>query len=204
MLKRDGKSLQIVKLLELLNQVTIAHSGVPLFTKQFTEQFTGHACNSMLDLYIGYDEQALSPSSHNLTTFSYTIFTFPLFFDLISYSFILISFRLYDPSAFYYVFLIPLPTTSITPSSILHPLSIFHPPSLHHSVTLITSFCLYVSQLLASPFHSIIIFLTSVHYSLPPHSNFVYLTFCPLWLCESFSTFSILPHSPSYSEPCNL
>ena len=69
---------------------------------------------------------------------------------------------------------------------------------------LITSFYLHVSQLLASLSCSIIIFPTSVHYSLPPHSDFIYLTFCPLWLCESFSTFSRLPRSLSYSEPCSL
>ena len=68
-LKKDSKSLCIVQLLESLNQVTTAHSRVPPFTEQLAEQFAGHACNSMLDLYIGYDEQALAPSSHDLTTF---------------------------------------------------------------------------------------------------------------------------------------
>ena len=68
-LKKDGKSLCIVQLLEPLNQVTIAHSGVPPFTEHLAEQFAGHACNSMLDLYIGYDKQALDPSSHDLTIF---------------------------------------------------------------------------------------------------------------------------------------
>ena len=65
---------------------------------------------------------------------SYTIFTFPLFFDLIPCSFILISFRLYDVLAFYYVFLIQLPTTSITPSSVLHPSSTFPSPSFLSSI----------------------------------------------------------------------
>jgi hypothetical protein len=50
-------------------QVTIAHSGVPPFTKQLAEQFVCCACNSMLDLYVGYNKQALAPSSQDLTTF---------------------------------------------------------------------------------------------------------------------------------------
>jgi hypothetical protein len=68
-LKKDEKFLCIAQLLEPLNKVTIAHSGVPLFTKQLAEQFAGHACNSMLDLYVGYDKRALAPSSRDLTTF---------------------------------------------------------------------------------------------------------------------------------------
>ena len=68
-LKKDGKSLRIVQSLEPLNKVTIAHSGVPPFTEQLAEQFAGRACNSMMDLYVGYDERALAPSSRDLTTF---------------------------------------------------------------------------------------------------------------------------------------
>jgi hypothetical protein len=68
-LKKDGKSLRIVQSLEPLNQVTIAHSGVPPFTEQLAEQFAGRSCNIMLDLYVGYDERAPSPSSRDLTTF---------------------------------------------------------------------------------------------------------------------------------------
>ena len=67
--KNDGKLLHIVQSLEPLNQVTITYSEVPLFTEQLAEQFAGHTCNSMLDLYLGYDEQALAPSSRDLTTF---------------------------------------------------------------------------------------------------------------------------------------
>src|SRR5277367_2582255 len=68
-LKKDGKSLRIVQSLEPLNEVTIAHSGVPPFTEQLAEQFAGRACNSMMDLFVGYDERALAPSSRDLTTF---------------------------------------------------------------------------------------------------------------------------------------
>ena len=85
---------------------------------------------------------------------------------------------------------------------IITPSPLFLSSVLHHS--LIPSLCIPVSQLPASSFHSIFIFSTSVHYSLPPHSNFVYLTFCPLLLYESFYTFSILPHSLYYSKPCSL
>ena len=67
--KKDGKSLRIVQSLEPLNQVTIAHSGVPPFTEQLAEQFAGRACSSMLDLYVGYDERALAINSRDLTTF---------------------------------------------------------------------------------------------------------------------------------------
>ena len=67
--KKDGKSLRIVQSLEPLNQVTIAHSGVPPFTEQLAEQFAGRACCSMMDLYVGYDERALALSSRDYTTF---------------------------------------------------------------------------------------------------------------------------------------
>ena len=39
--KKDGKSLQIVQSLEPLNEVTIAHSGVPPFMEQLAESFAG-------------------------------------------------------------------------------------------------------------------------------------------------------------------
>ena len=67
--KKDGKSLRIVQSLEPLNEVTIQHSGVPPFSEQLSEHFAGRACGSMLDLYVGYDERALAPSSRDYTTF---------------------------------------------------------------------------------------------------------------------------------------
>jgi hypothetical protein len=67
--KKDGKSLCIVHSLEPLNKVTIKHAGVTPFTDQIGEHFAGHACGSMLDLYVGYDERGLAPDSHDLTTF---------------------------------------------------------------------------------------------------------------------------------------
>jgi len=62
-------SLQIVQSLELLNAVTITHSGVPPFTEQLAKQFAGRACGGMLNLYIGYDECSLAESSRDLTMF---------------------------------------------------------------------------------------------------------------------------------------
>lgn len=67
--KKDGVSLRIVQSLEPLNKVTIQHSGVPPFTEQIIDHFCGRACGSMMDLYVGYDERALAPSSRDYTTF---------------------------------------------------------------------------------------------------------------------------------------
>ena len=49
--------------------VTIQHFGVTPHTKQITEHFVGRACNSILDLYVSYDERALDEGSHDYTTF---------------------------------------------------------------------------------------------------------------------------------------
>src|SRR5271156_3382167 len=68
-LKKDGKSLRIVHSLEPLNEVTIAHSGVPPATETLAAQFAGRACGGILDLYVGYDERMLAESSRDLTTF---------------------------------------------------------------------------------------------------------------------------------------
>ncbi|KAF7344735.1 DNA/RNA polymerase [Mycena venus] len=65
----DGTSLRIVHALEPLNAVTIQHSGVTPFTDQIAEHFAGRACGAMLDLYVGYDERLLAPSSRDYTTF---------------------------------------------------------------------------------------------------------------------------------------
>ena len=80
---------------------------------------------------------------------SYTNFTFPLFFDLILCSFILISFRLCDALAFILVslFCYSQPSSLHPPSSVPHPpfcpLSPSFPSSiLHHSLT--TSFHILV------------------------------------------------------------
>jgi len=55
--------------LEPLNEVTIAHSGIPPATEALAAQFAGRACGGMFDLYVGYDERTLAESSRDLTTF---------------------------------------------------------------------------------------------------------------------------------------
>ena len=67
--KKDGKSLRLVHSLEPLNEVTIAHSGVPPATEMLAAQFAGRSCGGMFDLYVGYDERTLAESSRDLTTF---------------------------------------------------------------------------------------------------------------------------------------
>jgi hypothetical protein len=68
-LKKDGVSLRLVHSLEPLNEVTIAHSGVPPATESLAAQFAGRSCGGMFDLYVGYDERTLAESSRDLTTF---------------------------------------------------------------------------------------------------------------------------------------
>ena len=91
--------------------------------------------------------------------------------------------------------------------------SIFQFPSydLPHTFCLLFTLLFTIHLLLYSISHlyalcSISIFITSpfVHYSLPSLPNLNNLTFHSLWLCESFSTFSILPCLPYYSKPCSI
>ena len=146
-----------------------------------------------MDHRISWDLMGLVPKGKIL---SYPNFTFPLFFDLILCSFILISFRLCDASAF---ILLPYSVTHNLCHSILHFPSLVHLPS---SVTL--SLCHPHSHSLPSITLSSLLSVSLSSNSLPPYSDFVYLTFCPLWLCESFSTFPIWPCLPYYSEPCSI
>ena len=69
MLKKGGKSLQIVHSLEPLSAITIQHSGVPLFMEQLAEHFTSRSCGGILDLYVGYDKRAVDEQSRDYTTF---------------------------------------------------------------------------------------------------------------------------------------
>lgn len=66
--KKDRK-LRVIQSLELLNAITIAHSGIPPFTDHLTKQFTGRSCGAMMDLFIGYDEHAIAEMSRDLMTF---------------------------------------------------------------------------------------------------------------------------------------
>ena len=118
---------------------------------------------------------------------SYSIFIFPLFFY---FDYLL------DSVMPQHLFRVPYSitnnphTTFVTPS--FHPLPLVHLPSsitssLRHPLFLSSIIYLpcYLFHILSSnsmPFvlFSIFIFSTSIHYSLPPHSNFDYLSFCPL------------------------
>jgi hypothetical protein len=68
-MKKDGKSLRSVHSLKPLNKVTIQHSGVVPIPEHIAEQFGGHACGGMLDLYVAFDERKVTESSRDLTTF---------------------------------------------------------------------------------------------------------------------------------------
>ncbi len=62
-LKKDGKSLRLVHSLELLNVVTIAHSGLSLAMKELVAHFASRACGEILDLFVGYDKRYLAELS---------------------------------------------------------------------------------------------------------------------------------------------
>ena len=129
----------------------------------------------------------------------HVIYHFHLFFVLLFW----LSFRLHDASGSILssLFCNQQPS-SLCPLSI----SVLHHPSFPSSVFCLSHHLLHImySDSLSLCSVSIFIFSTSIHYSLPPHSNIVYLLFCPLWICKSFSTFSILPHLPYYSKPCSI
>ena len=137
---------------------------------------------------------------------SYTILTFPLFFDLIPCSFILINFRLYDASAFTIFFLFHyLQPLSLCPLSSV-PCPPFHPPSLCHSVTLVPVLCLLSPSLLLSvymspnslPLHSILL-LSSQHLFITPCLPIPTLSTFHSILCDSVSHFL---HSLYYPVCC--
>jgi len=67
--KKDGKSLQLIHDLQPLNAVTIKDTALPPFTDHLTEAFAGYAVYGMMDLYGGYDHRPLHPESRDLTTF---------------------------------------------------------------------------------------------------------------------------------------
>ena len=78
MLKKDGKSLRIVHDLKPLNAVTIKDSALPPMVEQYAESFGGRACYGMFDLFVGFDQRSLAPSSRDLTTFQTPLGTFRL------------------------------------------------------------------------------------------------------------------------------
>lgn len=77
-LKKDGKSLRIVHDLQPLNAVTIKDSALPPTVEQYAEGFGGRGCYAMFDLFVGFDQRALSTQSRDLTTFHTPLGTFRL------------------------------------------------------------------------------------------------------------------------------
>jgi hypothetical protein len=67
--KKKNGSLRIVHDLQPLNAITIHNSGIPPLADQLIESMAGHACYSMLDLFVGYDHRTLNIASRDLTTF---------------------------------------------------------------------------------------------------------------------------------------
>src|SRR5882724_2144046 len=68
-LKKDGKSLQLIHDLKPLNAITIKDSGVLPILESFTDSLGGWSCYTRLDLFIVFDHRSLSVQSHDLTTF---------------------------------------------------------------------------------------------------------------------------------------
>jgi len=61
--KKDGKTLRLVHDLQLLNQVTIADSGLPPLAEQYAESFARRVCDSSLDLFVSFDQRSLDERS---------------------------------------------------------------------------------------------------------------------------------------------
>jgi hypothetical protein len=67
-MKKKSSALHLVHDLQPLNAVTICNSGIPPLADQVIEAMVGHACYSMLDLFVGYDHRTLNIASRDLTT----------------------------------------------------------------------------------------------------------------------------------------
>src|SRR5882724_627688 len=68
-LKKDGKSLQIVHDLQPLNAVTIQDSGTPPILEFYADNLGGQGSYMGLDLFVVFDHQSLSVQSWDLPTF---------------------------------------------------------------------------------------------------------------------------------------
>ncbi|VDC04371.1 unnamed protein product [Peniophora sp. CBMAI 1063] len=66
--KKNGK-LRIVHDLQTLNGVTIKDTGVPPHLDPFVEKFAGRACNTVFDLFWGFDTRRIHPASRDMTAF---------------------------------------------------------------------------------------------------------------------------------------
>jgi len=52
-----------------LNAVTIKDASLPLSSEEYSEDFAGFPLLSLLDLFSGYDQSELDPSSRDMTVF---------------------------------------------------------------------------------------------------------------------------------------
>ena len=67
-MKKNGK-IQIVHDLQPLNKVTIRDAGVPPILDDFIEPFAGRQCDTVFNLFSGFDAHSLHPDSQDLTSF---------------------------------------------------------------------------------------------------------------------------------------
>jgi hypothetical protein len=67
-LKKNGK-LRIVHDLQPLNRVTIRDAGMLPIVDDFVEEFAGHECYTVFDLFWGFDARKTHPRSRDLTAF---------------------------------------------------------------------------------------------------------------------------------------
>ncbi|VDC00593.1 unnamed protein product [Peniophora sp. CBMAI 1063] len=66
--KKNGK-LRIVHDLQTLNGVTIKDAGVPPHLDHFVEKYANRACNTVFDLFWGFDARRIHPKSRDTTAF---------------------------------------------------------------------------------------------------------------------------------------
>jgi hypothetical protein len=66
--KKKSSTLHLIHDLQPLNMVTICNSGIPPLANQVIKAMAGHACYSMLNLFIGYDNCTLNVALHDLTS----------------------------------------------------------------------------------------------------------------------------------------
>ena len=75
--KKNG-SVWIVHDLQPLNTVTIQDAATLPYIRHFAEQSAGQLIYTMMDLFVGFDHQALADESHDLTIFQTLLETFHL------------------------------------------------------------------------------------------------------------------------------
>lgn len=66
--KKTG-GFRLVHDLQMLNKVTIKDAGLPPAVEEFVEEFSGRACYSLLDIFVGFDNRTLHKISRDLTAF---------------------------------------------------------------------------------------------------------------------------------------